>query len=176
MSKRDKKMSALNTLNRLNEEDENALTAAEEEKRKLEEEKINSANEYALEKLKLKDTIDGVFKTLPYCEQASVNLNDTKRLQSLEQLLIDRLILNKFEPKVAPNYAHYLTPPEYGSYLSSHTFTQQTKVPSDTSLLDKEEHLALNKLNLNNECLSYFTVDKLIGLQSSEAGLGTSKT
>ena len=66
MSKRDKKMSVLNTLNRLNEEDENALTQAEEEKRRLEEEKINSLNEYALEKLKLKDTIDGVFKVLPF--------------------------------------------------------------------------------------------------------------
>ena len=126
MSKRDKKMSVLNTLNRLNEEDENALTAAEEEKRKLEEEKLLSLNEYAIEKLKLKDTIDGVFKVLPFCEPpASVNLNDTSRLESLEQLLIDRLILQtkvKNDNKKAFSNKSYLSPSAYGSYLSSTAF------------------------------------------------------
>ena len=125
-------MSAVNTLNRLNEEDENALTAAEEEKRKLAEEKIASLNEYALEKLKLKDTIDGVFKVLPYCEPpASVTLNDAARLQSLEQLLVDRLILNNTTTtstttKAEKSYMKsHLSPPEYGSYLSSTAFNQK---------------------------------------------------
>jgi Leucine-rich repeat (LRR) protein len=185
MSKRDKKMSVLNTLNRLNEEDENALTQAEEEKRRLEEEKINSLNEYALEKLKLKDTIDGVFKVLPYCAPASVNLNDASRLESLEQLLIDQLILKQNnnnageqndsnKPKsVLKQHSNYLSPSEYGSYLSSNAFNknspfyQQTSGKADNDIdNEKIEKLDLNKLNLNNDCLKLFSIDNLIGLHT----------
>ena len=100
MIKREKKLS-VTTLNRLNEEDESLLVGSQdpdglnkaESSYKPNQQNESDLNELAIEKKKLTQSIDGVFKAVPLCDGPNI-LDDQKRLESLEQVLINRLILN----------------------------------------------------------------------------------
>ena len=175
MSKRDKRLN-LNKLNPLNEQDENALTEAEKLKIKQEQEKVESAHEYALEKQKLKESIDGVFKAIPVCAETNIILDDVKRLESLEQLLIDRLVMNNLDVNFNNDsnkndslISAHLSSSQYGSYLSK-AFKKNDNFQTNNinnnlskdSLDEPEKYLYLNNLSLNNECLNAFSSDNLL--------------
>lgn len=175
MSKRDKKLN-VNKLNRLNEEDESVFLEekqAEENKKKAEEEsKQNLAQDIAQEYSKLRGQIEQVFRLVPYCEPSTLNVIDSnpKRLEFLEQALINRLIYNEHEPVNTKKSTSYTSSAAYGTFLSK-SFSDPASRPLDPSLKDKI--LNLNNLNLNNECIMQFSIKKLLRTHEKGADLST---
>jgi hypothetical protein len=180
MIKREKKLS-IPTLNRLNEEDESIV---ENQDGNFNNNKYNNNSsgyneslrvtsteqtELAIEKKKLTQSIDGVFKLVPFCETPNV-LDDNKRLESLEQLLINRLVLNYQgnDDSLSSNRNEYLinklTSSQYGLYLASSFETNVISTSSQTTNENsesKEKTVNLNDLNLTSECLNRFSFKSL---------------
>jgi Leucine-rich repeat (LRR) protein len=181
MIKREKKLS-IPTLNRLNEEDENVLVDNQENNKSN---KINSSSkkhqqnsdeidELIIDKKMLIKSIDGVFKLIPFCESSNILLDDRKRLGNLEQLLINKLILNyednieqqKNESKTIINK---LNSSQYGIYLSSSfdsnifkSNLNQKNSKSKEEKLENENVINLKNLNLTTECLNQFSIKNLL--------------
>jgi leucine-rich repeat protein SHOC2 len=159
MSKRERILN-INTLNRLNEEDENTLV---DEDRDVEEKNaLDASADYTVEKQKLKDRIDDVFKVIP-CSESNTLLDDQKRLESLEQLFINRFLFNisntqTYENINNTNLLNKMSSSVYSSHLSD-SFNE-LKFDDNREQFD-EKSLFVNKVHLNDECLRHFSLKRL---------------
>lgn len=182
-----KKLSA--PLNRLNEEeeieggnaenvtlDENGQPIVIDPKREL-------SRELALEQAKLRSSIDTVFKSVPYCEPPLFTIlidNDTKRVDYLKQVLVNRLVYNDLinemriendlgsagENTVRKNASQSVA--EYANYLSTVFNTKKlnydiNKINDDKEFLDlAEKCLFLSNLFLNSDSIEGFGLKSVI--------------
>ena len=124
MTKREKK-NIINTLNKLNEEDESlpiVLVNVED----------TPEHDLFLDHHKLRLCVDGVFKTVPVCEQP-VSIDESKRVQVLEQVLVNHLVLNEI----------------------NQPYQQITESSRD------ENTLSLNNLSLTNKILKDFNYENV---------------
>ena len=138
---------------------------------------INLARELALEQEKLRESIDVVFKAVPYCEPSLFSViidNDRKRVDFLEQLLINRLVYNdlinemrtenneKLETSQSQQQALSQSVAEYANYLASVFNTKNLnydtrKLTENKAFLElAEQCLFLSNLYLTSECLDEF--------------------
>lgn len=133
------------TLNRLNEEDENALLLQQEEanrKKKLEADE-NFAHDIALAQAKLRNTIDDVFKVEANCETPnSIEQENYTRLKTLENILINQLTTDDDNNEFDQSFN-----------LSS---------SSSNSYIDHQQALRLSGLYLTNECVANFSFTNLL--------------
>jgi Leucine-rich repeat (LRR) protein len=191
------------SLNRLNEEDEREAAAAAAVAKGLTEgsgglenidesgeilmtEAQDNSRELAAEQAKLRESINSVFKAVPVCEPPLFTVlidNDTKRVEYLEQVLINRLIYNDLINEMRNDTSKKESPlaatsggsvAEYASYLASVFNTKsllnepsnvysKSSQSSDTDFLAMAEKcLFLSNLFLNNESLEYFKIEDLM--------------
>jgi leucine-rich repeat protein SHOC2 len=193
----------LGTLNSLNEEDESPVnfdgdssssneakqlnTVNEDEQQQQEidtsatasDEKSNINKELALEKEKLRESINNVFKTVPYCEPPLISMlmdNDTKRSEYLEQVLINRLVYNSLineatttnisENQPLPHHK-FESVAEYATYLGQ-VFNKKNFWYDKSRLKDNEVFLELagQCLFLSGLSLTSSNMDKIQNLNS----------
>jgi len=143
---------------------------------------FNQANEH----LKLRTNIDTVFRSLPACEQL-VNLDkDNRRLEALEQLLIDRLIMTSASDTFPNSPQPPITDPQqalkqpssaaFSSNLAANYLSQnpqnnqvfQLQSTVTVSSTDKTK-LELNGLQLTSECLRLFSRERLLQQADSKS-------
>jgi hypothetical protein len=178
-----KKLS-ISTLNRLNEEDESAMSSTLSEANlinplanELTTSSISDNINLHQEQEKLKSTIDLVFQSLPPCEQPMDLDTASKRYEFLEQLLIDRLVYGEVsnKPVKRTNLPITITTnvsaAAYSSMLTSTYLSNQTcPIENDSQSHEQSTHatkvLLLNNLKLTSECLRLFSPGNIIGRQN----------
>jgi Leucine-rich repeat (LRR) protein len=197
------------SLNRLNEEDERdvagggdhqALTESGplENIDELGEIQMNAAlnmtQELAMEQEKLRESINTVFKAVPLCEPPLFSVlidNDAKRIEYLEQVLVNRLVYNDLinemrSEKAAADKDRTDQPQsqsvaEYASYLSTvfnttnllneitTTHNYKSSQPAGDEFLEMAERcLFLSNLYLNNESLNKFKIEDIMADATTE--------
>lgn len=188
MIKREKKLS-IPTLNRLNEEDENSLIDNQEKSTANKNDflkktiNLNKDKTESYESIDKKiNSIDDIFKLIPFCESSNILLDDEKRLQSLEQVLANRLIFNSEDDATEKKnenrtFTNKLSSAQYSTYLASsfensirlnlNLLQQNDNEKSKESTLEKEGLINLNSLNLTNECLNQFSIKRLLSKTAS---------
>jgi hypothetical protein len=127
---------------------------------------------HASEHLKLRTNIDTVFKSLPPCQQL-VNLDkDNRRLEALEQLLIDRLIntaQSPLVPQTAPELPERPSSAAFSSDLATSYLSRNPRSPEALQTPPPQApptdrtQLDLNNLQLTAECLRPFSRERLLG-------------
>lgn len=126
-----------------------------------------------------RDNIDSIFKSLPPCDEVMNLDKDNKRLEALEQLLIDRIIYETQQPKtprvletprvLRPSSAAYSSSvtKDHLSREKIHSSDEKpVEVPFDPCLL------TLNNLQLSNECIKNFSKERLIEQINSSIPVG----
>ena len=149
-----------------------------------------SAFNQASEHLKLRTNIDTVFKSLPPCQQL-VNLDtDNRRLEALEQLLIDRLINTPDtpqSPQPPTDLPQAFNRPSSAAFSSNLTNSYLSQNPQSPEVLQSTAQLVLapidrtkldlNSLQLTSECLRLFSRERLlqqVDSKSSQSSLNSS--
>jgi hypothetical protein len=192
------------SLNRLNEEDEREMTGdhhtltdgtlenIDESSEIQMNAALNLTKELAMEQEKLRESINTVFKAVPLCEPPLFSVlidNDSKRIEYLEQVLVNRLVYNDLinemrnesaADKTRKDLPQSQSVAEYASYLSTvfntknllNETTQSYKSssqPEDDFLEMAERCLFLSNLYLNDESLEKFKIEGIMSDERDEA-------
>lgn len=179
-SKREKLSVSVSTMNPVNEEDEtlnitapSAFDETEETPQIDENDTTELPFDSTAEQQKIRQNIEIVFKSLPLCQEITNLDKDNKRLDALEQLLIDRLVYCSKKPDVEPEEPAVVRPSSaaFSSEIANSYLSQDPesfKKPPVKAEIDPTK-LDLNNLQLTNDSISEFSRERL--LAQVESGL-----